>query len=113
MTLRVNVNCMTCLKLLFVLNLLDGVLTYFGISSGFIEELNPLLKGIASSFVKMSLFKLLIPSLLICGLMLIVKKGKSYRKNFAHGLIYMTTGVYGTVLCLHGVWLFRCLFISI
>jgi len=88
-----------CLFLLFA-GVLDAVLTHFGISSGFVEEGNPMMKLIIDqSWSYFYLIKIALP-LLLLGLFYLRPL-----KGWIKTLIISTCVLYLTVLVYHMIWI--------
>lgn len=86
---------------LIVLNMLDGILTYIGITSGFITEGNPLLSSLSPSTILAA--KLLL-SLCLFGL-LFTSFASIQSRVWRYGLIAVNT-LYSMILLLHLLWLY-------
>lgn len=88
-----------CLFLLFA-GVLDAILTHFGISSGFVEEGNPMMKlVIEQSWSYFYLIKIILPLALL---------GLFYLRPFKgwiRTLIVSTCFLYLSVLVYHMVWI--------
>ncbi|EKN69996.1 hypothetical protein BABA_07266 [Neobacillus bataviensis LMG 21833] len=88
-----------CLFLLFA-GVLDAILTHFGISSGFVEEGNPMMKlVIDQSWSYFYLIKIILPLVLL---------GLFYLRPFKgwiRTLIVSTCVLYLSVLVYHMVWI--------
>lgn len=88
-----------CLFLLFA-GVLDAILTHFGISSGFVEEGNPMMKlVIEQSWSYFYLIKIILPLALL---------GLFYLRPFKgwiRTLILSTCVLYLSVLVYHMVWI--------
>jgi hypothetical protein len=88
-----------CLFLLFA-GVLDAVLTNFGISSGMIEEGNPMMEFlIEQSWIYFYLIKICLPLSLIGLFYLRPLKGWLRKLLISTGVLYFS------VLCYHMVWI--------
>ncbi|AQQ55159.1 hypothetical protein B0X71_15455 [Planococcus lenghuensis] len=87
-----------------VLNMLDGILTYIGITSGFITEGNPLLSALSPLTILMG--KLLL-SLCLYGL-LFTSFASIRSRLWRYGLI-AANSLYSMILLLHLLWLYLLL----
>lgn len=86
--------------LLIILNGLDGILTYLGLSNGIVEEANPLL----SSFAPFTILGIkLFLSLCLFGFLFTTFAG--VRTNFWRYTFIAANSVYVMILGLHMFWL--------
>ncbi|WP_425467150.1 DUF5658 family protein [Pseudalkalibacillus caeni] len=89
-----------------ILNLLDGILTYFGIQNFSIQELNPLMESLYKSsplsFITLKLFLSIL-------LFTIALKGKHPIRKPVSYLVYFAAFAYSIAFCLHSIWIFYLL----
>lgn len=64
------------LAMLILLNAADGFLTYVGVQSGYVIEANAIMVSVVTNPVKLFLFKILLPSVLMGLLSFITQKTK-------------------------------------
>jgi hypothetical protein len=93
------------LAMLILLNAADGFLTYVGVQSGYAIEANAIMVPVVTNPVKLFLFKILLPSVLMGLLSFITQKTKDKSlvriERFIHALVWIYLGV----LFLHAVWI--------
>lgn len=85
---------------LAILNLLDGALTFFGLTSGFITEGNPLLSSFSPFFILT--IKL---SLSLCLLGLLFTPFVFIQSRLWRCLLISANTLYSMIILLHAVWL--------
>ncbi|WP_052131626.1 DUF5658 family protein [Planococcus sp. CAU13] len=86
--------------LLIILNALDGILTYLGLTRGIVTEANPLL----SSFAPFTILGIkLFLSLCLFGLLFTTFAG--IRTNFWRYTLLSANALYSMILALHLYWL--------
>lgn len=87
---------------LIILNLLDTILTWFGLQHAFISELNPIMHGIYE--VSPSLF-LVIKTVLSILLLLFILLKKVPSSSLIKTITVFATVSYTTVFFMHAFWL--------
>lgn len=99
------------LIMLLLLNAADGFLTYMGVQSGYAVEANALMIPIVTDPLKLFIYKILIPSLLVGLLAFIAKRAKPDSllrvKRIIHGVVWVYIGV----LFLHAVWIWYAVYL--
>jgi hypothetical protein len=90
---------------IFVLNAIDGILTYIGVSNNYTFEANKLMVSVVSNFNKMLLFKIFIPSLMLALVAYAINKNDSVKMPIARFLINISFLVYTLVLFFHFIWI--------
>lgn len=69
------------LKVLIFLNLVDGLVTYYGLKNGLYVELNKMLQGLYEySVVSYLSVKILIPAFMLVMLLIVIEQGKNKAK---------------------------------
>lgn len=89
---------------LTTLNLLDTLLTWFGIKHAFISELNPLMNAIYEINPLLFVFTKISLSIL---LLLFILFDKVSRSTLVKCLTVFTSLAYTAVFCLHAFWLIQ------
>lgn len=86
--------------LLIILNALDGILTYLGLTRGIVTEANPLLSPLAPfTILGIKLF------LSLCLFALLFTTFAGVRSRFWRGTLLGANAIYSMILALHMVWL--------
>lgn len=99
------------LVMLLLLNAADGFLTYIGVRSGYAIEANALMVPVVTDPVKLFLYKILIPSLLVGFLAFIIRKAKDKSIVRVKRLIHMLVWIYVGVLLLHAIWIWYAVYV--
>lgn len=99
------------LLILLLLNAADGILTYVGVQSGFAIEANAMMVPIVTNPVKLFLYKIILPSLLIGMLTFIIKKAKDKSLVRIKWFISALVWIYLVVLFLHAIWIWTAVYV--
>ena len=99
------------LKLLFILNIVDGICTYIGRKFKIITEANLLMSNIIDQLDTLLLYKILLPSILIIGLYFLLKQSNRYNQSLVKLLCFFAVSIYTGTICLHSYWIGCCLFV--
>lgn len=94
-------------KLLYIalMNTIDGILTYIGVSNNYVFEVNKLMINVVSNFNRLVFIKLLIPTLFISLTAILINKYNYSKMTISRLLINICLGVYIFVLFTHVVWM--------
>lgn len=85
---------------LIVLNIIDGILTYIGISLNYIEEANPLM----SIVYEQDPFYFLMLKFILSGLLLLLFFSDVPRKQYLFVTSFIGACLYSFVICKHSIW---------
>ncbi|APH04410.1 DUF5658 family protein [Bacillus weihaiensis] len=94
------------LHYLALLNIIDGIATYIGVSSKLIEEANPLMKTILDTDPYLFLFVKFALSFTLIFILLLNKIPEYSIVKIAAGL---GSFVYTIIICFHSVWITQAL----
>ncbi|MDP4095098.1 MAG: DUF5658 family protein [Bacillota bacterium] len=90
---------------IIILNAIDGILTYIGVSSGYAVELNRIMIGVVSDFWKLVLVKILTPTVLLILIAYLMNKFSYKKMKLASAFINICFGAYIVVMFIHMVCL--------
>lgn len=90
---------------ILLLNIADGLLTYYGVSKAYAVEVNLLMLPVVSNVRSLLFYKILLPTVLIALVVFIINKYDYSRMFFARLFINICFGIYIAVLLLHFVWI--------
>ncbi len=93
------------LIILFLLNVLDILLTLILISSGKFFEINPIINKILDSRIKLYIVKIVIPLLLILYLFIRLRKAEKHQLIISNKIINGALIVYACINLSHIFWL--------
>lgn len=82
------------IPLIIVLNVLDGILTYLGITYGYASEINPITKLFIADINMVFMVKMLLPTLLFALIYTIIDDKKMYFPNFMNKIFTTALIVY-------------------
>ncbi len=91
--------------LIILFNLIDGILTYIGVSKNYIVEMNLLMVNVVTDLNKLLLYKLLLPTLALTIIAFLLNKKGDKRMPFARKLVNTCFWIYVFVLATHFLWL--------
>lgn len=95
------------LKLLILLNAFDGIVTHIGVSAGYIEEWNPLMRGVVSDFPLLVLAKIAIPTFILAVIIVLINSSKYLPGRMIRKLIKAALLAYTAVLLIHVFWILK------
>lgn len=88
-----------------VMSVLDGIISYAGIMSGFMEEGNPFMQNLWNISPTLFITFKLIVSLLIIAVGFLYKKSNQPIRIHIRLSTYLITALYSYVMVLHVVWI--------
>lgn len=96
-------------KLLYIAiaNLLDGVLTYIGVASHNIIELNGLMTGVVANLYLLIVVKIAIPTLLLLLITYSINKYGYGKMKVAVLFINICFSVYVLIILIHFIWVMQ------
>ncbi len=92
-----------------IANLLDGVLTYIGVTSRNIIELNGLMTGVVTNLYLLIVVKITIPTLLLFFIAYSVNKYGHSKMKVSVLFINICFSVYVLIILIHLIWVIQVL----
>ena len=93
-----------CLKLLFVLNIFDAIMTFIGVKNCIVEEGNPLMINCVDNLWSLLLIKIGLISLIIILIYKLIKKYNNYSEKLVTNVCLLGTSVYVIITIMHFSW---------
>lgn len=97
------------LKLLILLNALDGIISYIGVATKSIEEWNPFMRDIITNIYLLIVVKIMIPTLIITIIISLIRSGGYSLGIVIRKLIKLVLCLYSAVLLIHVCWIIKAI----
>lgn len=97
------------LKLLILLNALDGIISYIGVTTKNIEEWNPFMRNIVSDIRLLAAVKIIVPTLIIITIIFSINSGGCSTGKAVKKLIKTALCLYTAVSLIHVFWIIKAI----
>lgn len=97
------------LKLLILLNALDGIISYIGVTTKNIEEWNPFMRNIVSDIRLMVAVKIIVPTFLIITIIFSINSGVYSTGKAVKKLTKTALCLYTAVSLIHVFWIIKAI----